>query len=120
MRYKLTCHMCSIHHSCFQTCIILFFSTGLTSFISLYVDQQTEVTSPDSPLPEPQRCNVHSFCKTLTASDTSTHGGFSVLRRHADDCLPPLVSSKIPIKSTSVDLCSLTSPGIPISSSNVC
>ncbi|KAL3649200.1 hypothetical protein CASFOL_005603 [Castilleja foliolosa] len=31
--------------------------------------------------------NVHSFCKTLTASDTSTHGGFSVLRRHADDCL---------------------------------
>ncbi|KAI3941295.1 hypothetical protein MKW92_019260, partial [Papaver armeniacum] len=33
---------------------------------------------------------VHSFCKTLTASDTSTHGGFSVLRRHADECLPPL------------------------------
>ena len=53
--------------------------------------QQSEVTSPDDPLPEPERCIVHSFCKTLTASDTSTHGGFSVLRRHADDCLPPLV-----------------------------
>jgi hypothetical protein len=34
---------------------------------------------------------VHSFCKTLTASDTGTHGAFSVLRRHADECLPPLV-----------------------------
>lgn len=55
------------------------------------MNQQSEVTSPDPPLQEPPSCPVHSFCKTLTASDTSTHGGFSVLRRHADDCLPPLV-----------------------------
>ena len=27
----------------------------------------------------------------MTASDTSTHGGFSVLRKHATECLPPLV-----------------------------
>lgn len=53
--------------------------------------QQSEPTSPDAPVQEPEKCTVHSFCKTLTASDTSTHGGFSVLRRHADDCLPPLV-----------------------------
>ncbi|KAI4368781.1 hypothetical protein MLD38_017296 [Melastoma candidum] len=32
----------------------------------------------------------HIFCKTLTASDTSTHGGFSVPRRAAEDCFPPL------------------------------
>ncbi|XP_065870442.1 auxin response factor 1-like [Euphorbia lathyris] len=57
---------------------------------------QSEVTSPDAPLPEPERCTVHSFCKTLTASDTSTHGGFSVLRRHADECLPPLDMSQQP------------------------
>ncbi|BBG96246.1 auxin response factor 2 [Prunus dulcis] len=57
---------------------------------------QSEVTSPDPPLPETPRCTVHSFCKTLTASDTSTHGGFSVLRRHADDCLPPLDMSQQP------------------------
>ncbi|KAK9750122.1 hypothetical protein RND81_02G175000 [Saponaria officinalis] len=57
---------------------------------------QSEVTMPDPPVPEPPRCNVHSFCKTLTASDTSTHGGFSVLRRHADDCLPPLDMSQQP------------------------
>ncbi|GAB4848561.1 Arf GTPase arf1 [Ancistrocladus abbreviatus] len=57
---------------------------------------QSEVTKPDPPLPEPPRCIVHSFCKTLTASDTSTHGGFSVLRRHADDCLPPLDMSQQP------------------------
>ncbi|XP_042456403.1 auxin response factor 4-like isoform X1 [Zingiber officinale] len=40
--------------------------------------------------PPPPKPHVYSFCKTLTASDTSTHGGFSVLRRHADECLPPL------------------------------
>ncbi|XP_077249685.1 auxin response factor 7-like isoform X2 [Tasmannia lanceolata] len=57
---------------------------------------QGEITSPDPPLPEPQQCTVHSFCKTLTASDTSTHGGFSVLRRHADQCLPPLDMSQHP------------------------
>ncbi|KAG2603109.1 hypothetical protein PVAP13_5KG746900 [Panicum virgatum] len=39
---------------------------------------------------------VRSFCKTLTASDTSTHGGFSVLRRHADECLPPLDMTQSP------------------------
>ncbi|XP_074589395.1 auxin response factor 7-like [Curcuma longa] len=55
-----------------------------------------EVTSPDPPLPEPERSKVYSFCKTLTASDTSTHGGFSVLRRHAEECLPPLDMSQDP------------------------
>lgn len=33
------------------------------------------------------------FCKTLTASDTSTHGGFSVPRRAAEKIFPPLVSN---------------------------
>lgn len=32
------------------------------------------------------------FCKTLTASDTSTHGGFSVPRRAAEKIFPSLVS----------------------------
>ncbi|KAG0499206.1 hypothetical protein HPP92_003504 [Vanilla planifolia] len=32
----------------------------------------------------------HMFCKTLTASDTSTHGGFSVPCRAAEDCFPQL------------------------------
>ncbi|MCL7040110.1 hypothetical protein MKW94_020998, partial [Papaver nudicaule] len=40
---------------------------------------------------------TRSFCKILTASDTSTHGGFSVLKRHADECLPPLdMSQQLP------------------------
>ncbi|RVX05451.1 Auxin response factor 19 [Vitis vinifera] len=34
---------------------------------------------------------VEFFCKTLTASDTSTHGGFSVPRRAAEKIFPPLV-----------------------------
>ncbi|KAL1831700.1 hypothetical protein ACET3Z_001351 [Daucus carota] len=65
--------------------------------ITLLPEQdQNEVMSPDPPPPEPPKYTVHSFCKTLTASDTSTHGGFSVLRRHADDCLPPLDMSQQP------------------------
>ncbi|CAA0833584.1 Auxin response factor 1 [Striga hermonthica] len=65
--------------------------------ITLIPEQdQSEVMSPDPPLPEPPKCTAHSFYKTLTASDTSTHGGFSVLRRHADDCLPPLDMSQQP------------------------
>ncbi|KAJ8572671.1 hypothetical protein K7X08_009182 [Anisodus acutangulus] len=65
--------------------------------ITLFPEQdQGEIISLDPPLPEPQKCTVHSFCKTLTASDTSTHGGFSVLRRHADECLPPLDMSQQP------------------------
>ncbi|XP_022721647.1 auxin response factor 9-like isoform X2 [Durio zibethinus] len=51
---------------------------------------QPEPTTPDPCPPESQRPTVHSFCKVLTASDTSTHGGFSVLRKHATECLPPL------------------------------
>ncbi|XP_022738380.1 auxin response factor 9-like isoform X2 [Durio zibethinus] len=51
---------------------------------------QPEPTTPDPCPPESQRSTVHSFCKVLTASDTSTHGGFSVLRKHATECLPPL------------------------------
>lgn len=46
---------------------------------------------PEPPLQETSRPVVHSFCKILTPSDTSTHGGFSVLRRHANECLPALV-----------------------------
>ena len=51
----------------------------------------TDPTSPDACVAEPPRPTVHSFCKVLTASDTSTHGGFSVLRKHANECLPALV-----------------------------
>ncbi|KAM0017726.1 putative transcription factor ARF family [Helianthus debilis subsp. tardiflorus] len=36
------------------------------------------------------------FCKSLTASDTSTHGGFSVPRRAAEKIFPPLDFSTHP------------------------
>ncbi|XP_057778616.1 auxin response factor 18-like [Salvia miltiorrhiza] len=51
---------------------------------------QSEPTSPDPSPPDLPKPAVQSFCKILTASDTSTHGGFSVLRKHANECLPPL------------------------------
>ncbi|KAI3884411.1 hypothetical protein MKW92_049060 [Papaver armeniacum] len=49
-----------------------------------------EPTSPDPCVGENPKPIVQSFCKILTASDTSTHGGFSVLRKHANECLPAL------------------------------
>ncbi|AEC10714.1 auxin response factor 11 [Arabidopsis thaliana] len=53
-------------------------------------EDQSEPTSLDPPLVEPAKPTVDSFVKILTASDTSTHGGFSVLRKHATECLPSL------------------------------
>ncbi|KAF3786704.1 Auxin response factor 2 [Nymphaea thermarum] len=59
-------------------------------------NQNENEMEAEPPPPPSARPDVHSFCKTLTASDTSTHGGFSVLRRHADECLPPLDMSRQP------------------------
>ncbi|KAJ6839416.1 auxin response factor 12-like isoform X1 [Iris pallida] len=39
---------------------------------------------------------MNYFCKNLTASDTSTHGGFSVPRRAAEKVFPPLDFSQQP------------------------
>ncbi|TKY61837.1 Auxin response factor 7 [Spatholobus suberectus] len=38
----------------------------------------------------PCRAITYSFIKILTPSDTSTHGGFSIPKRHADECFRPL------------------------------
>ncbi|KAJ0254943.1 Auxin response factor 18 [Hirschfeldia incana] len=57
-------------------------------------EDQSELTSLDPPTDEPTKQMFHSFVKILTASDTSTHGGFSVLRKHATECLPALDMSQ--------------------------
>ncbi|XP_021624674.1 auxin response factor 1 isoform X1 [Manihot esculenta] len=57
---------------------------------------QTEITSPDPPLPEQETYTIHSFHKTLTASDISTRGSLFIYRKHAEDCLPPLDMSQQP------------------------
>ncbi|PPD72016.1 hypothetical protein GOBAR_DD31079 [Gossypium barbadense] len=45
--------------------------------------------------PLPQKAYPVFFSKKLTPSDTSTHGGFSIPKRHVDDgCLPPLDMSQ--------------------------
>ncbi|KFK37437.1 auxin response factor 11 [Arabis alpina] len=58
-------------------------------------EDQSEPTSLDPPLVEPVKQKVDSFVKILTASDTSTHGGFSVLRKHATECLPSLDMTQV-------------------------
>nr|QGJ03860.1 ARF2.2 [Eucommia ulmoides] len=42
------------------------------------------------------QAQARSFSKKLTPSDISTHGGFSVPKRYADDCFPPLDMSQQP------------------------
>ena len=64
---------------------------------STTAENEEEEVVPNVPPAMNERLRIHSFCKTLTASDTSTHGGFSVLRRHADECLPSLVRPLEPL-----------------------
>ncbi|GLU22618.1 hypothetical protein SLE2022_386800 [Rubroshorea leprosula] len=51
--------------------------------------EQKEAYLP-AELGTPSKQPTNYFCKTLTASDTSTHGGFSVPRRAAEKVFPPL------------------------------
>ncbi|KAK4399389.1 Auxin response factor 6 [Sesamum angolense] len=52
--------------------------------------EQKEVSFLPADLGAPSKQPTNYFCKTLTASDTSTHGGFSVPRRAAEKVFPPL------------------------------
>ncbi|XP_026456878.1 auxin response factor 5-like isoform X1 [Papaver somniferum] len=80
--------------------------------VTLHCDKETDeifaqmtlqpVNSEKDVFPFPDfgvKINKHPtefFCKTLTASDTSTHGGFSVPRRAAEKLFPPLDYSMQP------------------------
>lgn len=70
-----------------------FYLYGISSYIYCICSWQQDGQSleDESAIPLPQRTSLRSFSKTLTPSDTSTHGGFSVPKRYADECLPPLV-----------------------------
>ncbi|CAA6668094.1 unnamed protein product [Spirodela intermedia] len=57
--------------------------------------EQNDVYLP-AELGTPSKQPTNYFCKTLTASDTSTHGGFSVPRRAAEKVFPPLDFSQSP------------------------
>ncbi|KAL2455462.1 Auxin response factor 8 [Forsythia ovata] len=58
--------------------------------------EQKDVTFLPADLGAPSKQPTIYFCKTLTASDTSTHGGFSVPRRAAEKVFPPLDFSQQP------------------------
>ncbi|KAM0071561.1 putative transcription factor ARF family [Helianthus debilis subsp. tardiflorus] len=58
-------------------------------------EEQKEAFLP-ADLGAPNKQPTNYFCKTLTASDTSTHGGFSVPRRAAEKVFPPLDFSQQP------------------------
>nr|XP_011458663.1 PREDICTED: auxin response factor 23-like isoform X1 [Fragaria vesca subsp. vesca] len=57
----------------------------------LPVTEQDQLSLEDENAPSlPHRTRTY-FSKILTPSDTSTHGGFSVPKRHAEDFFPPLM-----------------------------
>lgn len=58
--------------------------------------EQKDVYLSPAELGTPSKQPTNYFCKTLTASDTSTHGGFSVPRRAAEKVFPPLDYSQQP------------------------
>ena len=58
----------------------------------LVLQQEQKEAYLPAELGTPSKQPTNYFCKTLTASDTSTHGGFSVPRRAAEKVFPPLVS----------------------------
>ncbi|XP_009757616.1 auxin response factor 6 isoform X2 [Nicotiana tabacum] len=62
----------------------------------LSAQEQKDVCLLPAELGIPSKQPTNYFCKTLTASDTSTHGGFSVPRRAAEKVFPPLDYSQQP------------------------
>ncbi|XP_073029537.1 auxin response factor 6-like isoform X2 [Primulina eburnea] len=56
----------------------------------LSTQEQKEISFLPADLGTPSKQPTNYFCKNLTASDTSTHGGFSVPRRAAEKVFPPL------------------------------
>ncbi|XP_059625358.1 auxin response factor 23-like, partial [Cornus florida] len=67
--------------------------------VKSFVSSPHEVSSPKkgtSLTLAPRKRKSRSFSKRLTPSDTSTHGGFSVPKRNADECFPPLDMSQQP------------------------
>ncbi|GLJ28154.1 hypothetical protein SUGI_0553070 [Cryptomeria japonica] len=67
-------------------------------------DCSTDMDPPRPPPPPPPRPSVHSFCKTLTLSETSPRGILSVPRRQADKCLAPLDKNQQPQELVAKDL----------------
>ena len=67
------------------------------TFSLLFVQQELKDPYLPAELGSANKQPTNYFCKTLTASDTSTHGGFSVPRRAAEKVFPPLVCAA-PVK----------------------
>lgn len=90
-----------------------YFSIYLNGNVHIYQEEQKDPYLP-AELGTPSKQPTNYFCKTLTASDTSTHGGFSVPRRAAEKVFPPLVgllcsASTLANLSVSLRMCQSTS-----------
>ncbi|MED6110470.1 Arf11p [Stylosanthes scabra] len=71
-------------------CLAKMESDEVYARITLQPSSDNEPLDPNPICSEKPKQKVYSFIKTLSTSDTSTHGGFSVQRKHANECLPQL------------------------------
>ncbi|KAJ6723497.1 AUXIN RESPONSE FACTOR 4-RELATED [Salix koriyanagi] len=78
--------------------MFLLFTSSINSCLCVVSLQEDELSSnkAGNSMPLHRKTCARSFTKKLTPSDTKTHGGFSVPKRHADQCLPPLDKSQQP------------------------
>ncbi|WVY93090.1 hypothetical protein V8G54_032178 [Vigna mungo] len=97
--------ICQLHNVTMHVGILCFpFSYADVETDEVYAQMTLQPLTPqeqkDTFLPMelgiPSKQPSNYFCKTLTASDTSTHGGFSVPRRAAEKVFPPLDFSQQP------------------------
>lgn len=76
-------------------CGLWFFFLISYSLCHFNQQEQKDLCLLPAELGTPSKQPTNYFCKTLTASDTSTHGGFSVPRRAAEKVFPPLVGPMV-------------------------
>lgn len=85
-----TSESCMIH--CLNRWLVLWLISLFSFWRWLFLQQEQKEAYLPAELGTPSKQPTNYFCKTLTASDTSTHGGFSVPRRAAEKVFPPLVN----------------------------
>ncbi|KAK6142374.1 hypothetical protein DH2020_022722 [Rehmannia glutinosa] len=83
--------ICQLHHVTMHADIETDEVYAQMTLQPLNAQEQKDLCLLPSELGTASKQPTNYFCKTLTASDTSTHGGFSVPRRAAEKVFPPLV-----------------------------
>lgn len=93
INYK-TIIKCFVKKIDLKLCVLMFILWHTLIWLGFCFLQVEEPTSdgPNSSF-QLQNFPARAFIKKLTPSDRSTHGGFSIPKKYAEEFLPPLVST---------------------------